>query len=148
MKPFRITLHSAATKNGVRVDIEEIRKWHKAKGWSDVGYHLVIQPDGEVQRGRPLNMLGAHVEGENMGNIGICLPGTDKFPLPQWESLRYQIDGIVQIYQIPPWEIFAHNQFKSAIAQGKICPGVSINRLLAWYIGHRYDAIEPHIFRG
>jgi N-acetylmuramoyl-L-alanine amidase len=148
-KPYRITLHCSASRNGAELPIASIRRHHiENNGWEDVGYHLVIQPDGSVERGRPLNNQGAGVEGANQGNIHICLIGTDKFTRAQFDSLRYQLDGIIQIYNIRPWELWGHNQFPSAIKQGKNCPGLSINRLLSWYLVHREDALEEYLVDG
>lgn len=134
MHPKRIVVHCSASPNGKRVDISEIDKWHRARGWNGVGYHLVIQPDGEVQKGRPLNVQGAHCPEANKDSIAICLIGTDKFSKVQMGALRYQLDAVCMLYSIPQWEIYAHNQFKSAIEQGKTCPGFSINKLLGWYL--------------
>lgn len=145
MKPRRITVHCSASQNGQRVDIDTIDKWHRQRGFASVGYHFVIQPDGEVQRGRALNEQGAHVEGDNEGNVGICLIGTDKFTFKQLDSLRYYIDGVRQIHDIPAHEIYTHAQFASAIKQGKTCPGFTINRLLAWYLCNDRDALKPHL---
>lgn len=145
-KPKRITLHCAASTNGVCLPASVIRRQHiEERGWSDIGYHMVIQPDGEVERGRGLNEKGAHVSGENEGNIGICLVGNDRFGRNQFDALRYQLDGITQIYDIPHWEIRCHHQFQSAIRQGKTCPNLDINRIMAWYIGHREDAIKIYL---
>jgi N-acetylmuramoyl-L-alanine amidase len=146
--PRRITVHCTATKNGVAVPAAEIDRWHKAKGWTKIGYHLVIQPDGEAEAGRGLNEQGAHVEGANKDNVGIVMAGTDKFTRRQFDVLRYQIDGITQLYSIPTWEIYCHNQFTSAQKQGKICPGFSANVLLAWYIGHYEKALAPYLLTG
>lgn len=145
MMPWRITIHCSATKNGQFVSAAEIRKWHLAKGWSDIGYHLVIDVDGTVENGRGLNIQGAHVEGENEGNIGICMIGTDRFDPRQWAALRSKLDSILMIYPIKVWHLYCHNQFKSAIKQGKTCPGFDINTLLAWYIGHYEQAIASHL---
>ena len=145
MTPYRVTIHCSATNNGERLDISVIDQWHRDRGWTGVGYHMVIQPDGEVQNGRPLNVQGAHVEGENKGNIGICLIGTSKFKSRQIDSLRSRLDSVLMMYSIKPWEIWAHNQFQSAIKQGKVCPGIPINSILAWYIGHHEKALEPYM---
>lgn len=92
-----ITLHCAATRPSMQVGVKEIRAWHKAKGWSDIGYHFVIKRDGTVEKGRPLNQTGAHVQGWNQNNIGICLVGglnektfapEDNFTREQWRSLK------------------------------------------------------------
>lgn len=56
--------------------VAEIRRWHtQDRGWSDIGYHLVIDRDGTVATGRPMGKIGAHVSGHNPGSIGVCLIG-------------------------------------------------------------------------
>jgi len=145
MKPDKITIHCSDSKNGERVDISEIRKWHLARGFADVGYHAVIQPDGELQRGRGLTSLGAHVEGNNDGNIGVCLVGKDKFTLAQFSSLRSFIDSLVQIYSIKEFEIYCHYEFDTAIKQGKTCPNMRNANIIAWYCAHDYDALKDYL---
>lgn len=146
MIPKRITIHCSASKNGERYPASEIKRFHvEQKGWTDIGYHLVCQPDGEVETGRALNKIGAHVEGANEDNIGICLIGSDKFTLRQFDSLRYKIDSIRMLYDIPVWEIWTHAQFSSAVRQGKTCPNIPINVILAWYIGNYNKALLPYL---
>ena len=81
-------------------DAEEINKWHKARGWSGIGYHFVITNgyrkqgkiyipanDGIIERGRALPAVGAHCIGHNKA-IGICLIGKWQFTSKQlFESL-------------------------------------------------------------
>lgn len=152
MKATRITIHCSDTKNGEHYDIKKIRAFHMAmppngRGWQDVGYHLVIQPSGEVQNGRPLNQVGAHVEGANLDNIGICLIGHDRFSWEQLDALRYKLDVICMTYSIPKWAIYCHNQFPSAQKQGKQCPSMEINRLLYWYVTGDSKVLEPYILK-
>lgn len=135
--------------------IEEIRKWHTARGFvgpdgisgtsDDVAYHCVIDVDGTRSQGRGFNEVGAHCEGENHDSIGICLVGTDKFTRAQWDALRRVLEDVCMVYSIRPWQIFCHYQFPSAQKQGKTCPGVEINRVLAWLIGHHEEAIWDHL---
>lgn len=146
MIPKRITLHCSASKNGERYPASEIKKFHmEQNGWTDIGYHMIIQCDGEVENGRSLTRVGAHVEGANENNVGICLIGTDKFSIRQFDSLRYKIDSLRMIYDIPVWEIWTHCQFPSAIRQGKTCPNIPINVILAWYIGNHNKALLPYL---
>ena len=71
-------------------------------GWGDIGYQLVIDPSGQVYQGhrthsgypvfagpmppgvRPDSVVGAHVGGNNSGNVGVCLMGNfdEGFPSP------------------------------------------------------------------
>lgn len=131
--PNKIVLHCSDTTNGKHADIEAMRANHKARGFSDISYHLIIQPDGECVNGRPFNQVGAHVKHHNEGAIGICLIGKDKFTQRQFDALRYKIDSILLTYSIKKTEIFCHNQFDTAIEQGKVCPSMRINDILCWY---------------
>jgi len=70
-----IVVHCTATKEGVDVSVEDIRRWHKAKGWSDIGYHFVVDLDGFVSHGRDINRIGAHVKGHNKYSIGVVYVG-------------------------------------------------------------------------
>ena len=58
----------------------ECKKWHtdpapKGNGWSDIGYHYLIDRDGTVTEGRPVERSGAHARGHNKGSVGIALWG-------------------------------------------------------------------------
>jgi N-acetylmuramoyl-L-alanine amidase len=33
-----IIVHSTATPEGRETSVEDIRSWHKQRGWSDIGY--------------------------------------------------------------------------------------------------------------
>jgi N-acetylmuramoyl-L-alanine amidase len=70
-----VVVHHAATKRHMDVGVKEIRSWHLARGFSDVGYHYVIRRDGRLEQGRPVGNVGAHVARHNHHSIGICLVG-------------------------------------------------------------------------
>jgi len=70
-----IIIHCSATPEGRDVSTEEIRQWHLDRGWSDIGYHFVVELDGTVYDGRPLEIAGAHARGHNSQSIGICYVG-------------------------------------------------------------------------
>jgi hypothetical protein len=60
LRPIRRhIIHCSASTQG---DVAEIRRWHLARGWNDIGYHFVIRPDGEVEVGRMLHEIGAHCD--------------------------------------------------------------------------------------
>jgi N-acetylmuramoyl-L-alanine amidase len=83
MRPItEIILHCSDTKpawSDSKTDkqvLDEIRLWHtRDRGWKDIGYHYVITRNGIVMTGRPIDQVGAHVQGHNTGTIGICLVG-------------------------------------------------------------------------
>lgn len=76
MRPIGyIVLHCSATRTGQKVTVKDIEKWHKARGFRTIGYHYVIDVDGTVVEGRPLDEIGAHVTNYNRSSIGICYIG-------------------------------------------------------------------------
>ncbi len=101
----RIVVHCSDSIFG---DASQIDRWHKDRGWKGIGYHYVIlngypdeaslrtkRPqfwrDGEVQSGRPLDKVGAHVRSANAGSVGICLIGQETFTAGQFASLAKMI---------------------------------------------------------
>lgn len=71
-----IVVHCSATPEGKHFSTETIRNWHvNERGWSDIGYHWVVELDGKVRAGRPEQRVGAHVRGYNRSSIGICYVG-------------------------------------------------------------------------
>jgi N-acetylmuramoyl-L-alanine amidase len=97
-----ITLHCSATRPNQVAGVREIRQWHRKRGFSDIGYHFVVRRDGTVERGRPLTQMGAHVQGWNEANIGICLEGgidddwkpANNFTRAQWRALKPLVVGL------------------------------------------------------
>lgn len=70
-----IFIHCAATAEGKDYTVADIRAWHKARGFTDIGYHYVVYRDGRIMLGRPVGQVGAHVSGHNTGSIGISYVG-------------------------------------------------------------------------
>lgn len=70
-----IIIHCSNSPEGRNDKAEDIRKWHKQRGFNDIGYHYVIDLDGTVEQGRPIEQAGAHCTGHNRNSIGICYIG-------------------------------------------------------------------------
>lgn len=115
----RIIIHCAATPNGKHFTAADIDKWHKARGWRGIGYHYVITLDGQLEAGRPVEEVGAHVKGMNKDSIGICLIGTDLFTPAQIATLRETIQGLIT--RFPMASVNGHNEFSN-----KKCPGFDV----------------------
>jgi N-acetylmuramoyl-L-alanine amidase len=67
-----LVVHCSATVATADIGAAVIRDWHKQRGFKDIGYHYVIRRDGKIERGRPEQQVGAHVQGFNAHSIGIC----------------------------------------------------------------------------
>lgn len=75
-----LAIHCSATMAGRRFTAADLKAMHtrpkpRGNGWSDIGYHFVIELDGKVVAGRPLRNVGAHIGGHNADSIGICYVG-------------------------------------------------------------------------
>jgi N-acetylmuramoyl-L-alanine amidase len=70
-----IIVHCAATPEGKDFTVADIKKWHLARGFNDIGYHYVIYRDGSVHKGRNEDVVGAHCTGHNTNSIGVCYIG-------------------------------------------------------------------------
>lgn len=70
-----IILHCTATLPGQDVGVPEVRAWHRAQGWKDIGYHYLVRLDGSIERGRPISQPGAHCYGHNAHSIGVAYVG-------------------------------------------------------------------------
>lgn len=136
-RPLReIILHCTATRpewmDGRQTadKVAEVRRWHKARGWRDIGYHFLIDRNGTIASGRPLGETGAHTIGRNSGTIGVALIGghgaaaTDKFEQhftgAQDVALRQLIAALNA--QFGPLAISGHNQWAA-----KACPGFNVS---------------------
>lgn len=71
----QIIIHCSDTIEGKNFTVDDIRRWHKARGWTDIGYHYVVYLDGSIHKGRNEEVVGAHCEGHNAHSIGVCYIG-------------------------------------------------------------------------
>lgn len=101
----RVFIHCSGSDNPEHDSIHVIRQWHtqappKGNGWSDVGYHFFIKKDGEIQRGRPIEVIPAAQMGHNNGTIAICCHGLkiELFTEEERFSLIYLCEQINRAY--------------------------------------------------
>ena len=100
-----------------------------------IGYHYLIRADGDVEKGRPDFIRGAHCRAQNMNfkSIGIALNGNFdsrdnphgnkghiKPTLAQLSELKKLIYYLMDIYQIPKQNVLNHKRIKNAATS---CPG-------------------------
>ena len=68
-------LETSTAERAMMARLELYRVGHRAKGWGDIGYHLVIDRAGELWQGSSIRWQGAHVKDHNEGNIGGARDG-------------------------------------------------------------------------
>ena len=114
--------------------IENIRRSHKARGFDDVGYHVVVEESGQIRKGRPLGRAGAHVTGLNAHSIGICLIGNGNqrdFNEAQYDALLELLVGYCDHFGLDETNIYGHRETGPLVPKGKAtkktCPGRKVN---------------------
>lgn len=110
-------LHHSASKKCSPDDIHRIHI--NSNGWAGIGYHFYVGIDGSIYRGRPIDMIGAHVEDNNSRCLGICFEGNfevDKMTVAQIKAGQWLIKYVKGIY---PDIIFKKHKDFNATA----CPG-------------------------
>ena len=120
-----LVVHCTATRLSQRVSVEDIDRWHKAKGWSGIGYHWYVDRDGHIFPGRSEREAGAHVKGYNHCSIGICYEGgldeqgnsADTRTPAQKAALLFIIKDLKQSY--PNAIVLGHRDFPGV---HKDCP--------------------------
>ncbi len=131
-----LILHCSAVTPQQTSSVEQINQWHLARGWANgCGYHYVVRRDGSVEKGRPVEMVGAHCYQHNKHSIGICYEGgldehgkpADTRTLEQKMALRQLLEELKKDY--PKALIVGHNTFSD-----KDCPCFDISE---------YDDLQP-----
>lgn len=112
-----IIVHSTATPEGKDFTVDDIRRWHKEQGWSDIGYHYVIYRDGSIHEGRDVRYSGAHCKGHNANSIGVVyIGGVDKDKRVKDTRTKAQKRALLQVMRTlraayPSARIYGHRDF-------------------------------------
>ena len=128
-----IFVHCSATKPSMDIDVKEIDRWHRERGFLKVGYHFVIKRDGTKEIGRDLMEAGAHVKTYNHRSIGICLVGgVAEIDINVWEE-NFKPEQYATLYNLivdlkekfPEAKVLGHNEVSS-----KACPSFNVQEWL------------------
>jgi len=124
-----LVVHCSATKPDMDIGVKEIDKWHRARGFLKVGYHVIIRRDGRIEYGRAQDEIGAHARGYNNKSLSVCMIGgvnnrlkpEDNFTAEQYLTLRYQLALWEFIH--PDAEILGHRDLPKV---AKACPSFDV----------------------
>ena len=132
--------HWTATFQNQYIGAEDVHQWHLDREFSGCGYHYLILRDGKLQRGRPLNIRGAHAKlnGHNKFSIGLafvggfnCPTGTpnpdkftssDSFTDEQWNTYAMFVESFYTVF--PGGQAWGHIDTDP----GKIDPGFDVQQ--------------------
>lgn len=109
---------------------QSMKNYHtKTNGWSDIGQHLTLFPDGKWLTGRPFNISPASITGWNTGALAVEMignfdTGNDKLEGEQKEEILKLIKYFIDKYG--EGSIKFHREGPGV---AKSCPGTSINKV-------------------
>lgn len=138
-----------ATWNGVR-------SYHmNSRGWTDIGYHAGVGPDGSIwllrhsdsggYRG-PLAAFGAHCTDHNAHGLGVVLAGNFDAEDPKmygWDTLVKVVAVLAQEFGIPVKKIYPHSAYAAKSCPGRLFPFTEFRQDVADVIGGEIPDAEP-----
>lgn len=145
-----VVWHCSATRPQANIGAAQIREWHLARGWVDIGYHLVVTRAGDLQLGRPLDVIGSHVAGHNAYSVAVCLVGgldesgrsfqdsPHQYTPQQWETVKQAVVPFLRRLYPRARHVGHRDLSPDANNDGKItpqewlktCPGFDVAREL------------------
>ena len=114
--------------------IESIYRYHtRRRGWSDIGYHWIISPEGTIWAGRDLNRDPASIINYNSKALAIALIGNFDIEIlekPQKTTALGLTRFLLTTFQLEAQKSVIFHKEKSATA----CPGKNIKKeeFLSW----------------
>lgn len=134
LPPKYITIHHdgmtpfwGVTDLEARLRLEWIRNGHRGKGWSDIGYHYIVDRAGVVWQGRDVTKWqGAHVKNRNENNIGVMCMGNFMLQRPsaaQVAGLNQTVAQLQRVYRISTANVKTHKEWEGAQT---LCPGTNL----------------------
>ena len=136
---------------------EIIHDIHNQRGFSGIGYHYIIHRDGRLQRGRPINLQGAHAKayGHNRYSIGVSMvggyncssgtPNPDRFisadSLTPASLATFEM-VMAAFYEVwPSGQAWGHNDITDL---GKVDPGFDVQE----YVFNKFGKVNVYPDKG
>lgn len=142
-----ITLHHSSNLGSGSSEIKRIQDMHMSNGfyswdwshrWGDIGYHFLLDKNGDVYTGREIENApgqpggpytkGSHVKLNNTeAGIGMCTlgdyEGVEGFTISRQREVEKTVSAIARRYDVKPWKISWHK--KLSHAEPSVCPGTN-----------------------
>ncbi len=128
--------------NGLQLQ-QNMKAYHLSLGWSDIGQHLTLLPDGRWVTGRDFNLKPASITDWNTGAFAIEMvgnfdTGNDKFDgLQAQEMFKFCAFFVVFKLLNIDKDVKFHRDNPTA---GKTCPGTGIDR--TWFMNKLKNTVK------
>jgi len=126
-----IAIHCTATRQNTKIESIE-RYWREQLGWSNPGYHFIIEKDGNVVQLQDVEKIANGVKGYNAHSIHISyIGGIDSKGLPKDTRTEEQKDAMYLLVHslravYPDAQIKGHREFPNI---AKACPSFDVQEI-------------------
>lgn len=121
--------HTGGSERGA-AGVRAIQRYHQdSKGWNDIAYSFLIDPDGTIYEGRGAGISGAHTEGDNDESHAICLMGNFEGAEPTVQALTSLV-ALARHGQDRGWWVPTLGGHRDAPGAQTACPGHHLYKLL------------------
>lgn len=106
--------------------LQSIRNYHtKTLGWNDIGYHFIVDRNGYIWNGRPIEQAGAHCIGHNAHSVGIAYIGGLDGKDTRTQFQKNALQDFVYWFRLffPTAKVYGHNEFAN-----KACPCFNVRQ--------------------
>ena len=131
MNVTKLVVHHSASPR-MTTTKDDLTRWHLERGFTEIGYHKVIEAEGKIVEGRVETKQGAHAQGANAGSLGVCVVGNYETELP----VPAQIDALVDVlaawcttHGLDSSKIYGHFDVPSGTTV-TVCPGKNMRNQL------------------
>lgn len=118
---------------GNEMNAQVVKQGHLKRGWDDIGYNSVIEPDGTIVKGREVIWAGAHdlgvVPGESLNMnflaYSICCIGNfevNTMPEAQYQGLLKESIRVAKEFNIFVEQARRHKDQYATLCPGKYFP--------------------------
>ena len=142
MRPIHtLIIHCSATRADHDFTEQQLEAAHKARGFTECGYHYYIRRSGLIITMRDVGKIGAHCLGHNQDSIGICYEGgldSDGIPTDtRTFQQKYALRSLIRCLQsdFPGCHIYGHRELSPDLNGNgiiepneyvKLCPVYSV----------------------
>lgn len=123
----KLIVHHSASPRATTTKLD-IDKWHRQRGFSQIGYHKVVEGSGNIVSGRPENVQGAHAKGANHDSLGVCVVGNFENESPTAAQINSLVKVLVEWckkYNLKPTDVYGHTNTPGNVTKTS-CPGKNL----------------------
>ena len=131
----KVFWHCSASDNPMHDNAQVIDRWHKERGWPEIGYHVFVQRNGSLQMGRDWNKIPAAQRGHNTGSLAFCLHGLREETFSELQKrAMVELSSAID-HALKTVTFHGHNEVAA-----KACPVIDYKRILNLDSKGRFNA--------